>query len=362
MIKTSAEFLNSVKKYKKIVIIIKGSPDPDAIASSYAIREILRNISIYSEIAASKKISLSQNRAFVRLLNIPLKIVKSFHPENFDGYIITDFQCNEVKGISEKIPCVAHIDHHQRNNNNIISDFTLIKTDAGSTSTLIAHIIMNMNLSLSDEQMRMISTALMFGIQTDTDSYEHTSDLDLEALKYLSAYADMRIINKINGIPMSGATMSFYNRAIENSIVYKEWGFYGIGYIEIEQRDSLAITADLLLKKSRLKTIAVYSIVHDAGKHELFLDVSLRTKHANLDLNSLIKKITPNGGGRVYKGAYQVRLDYFRNTPDRDMLWKTIETVTLEWLKKSRDSVYLHELTGITKNIFRKAVSFLKNE
>lgn len=362
MNKAAADFLNSVKKYKRIMIIIQGSPDPDAIASSFAIREILRHLSIHSEIFASKKISLSQNRAFVRLLNIPMRIVKSIQPENFDAYIVTDFQSNIVKGISEKIPCVAHIDHHQKDGNRIIPDFTLIRTDAGSTSSLIALMIKNMEVSLAESQMRPVSTALMFGIQTDTDSYEHAGDLDLDALRFLSARADMNIINRLNGIPMSGPTLSFYNRALENGTVYKDWGFYGIGYMDIAQRDSLAIVADLLLKKSGLKTIAVYSLVNDTGKHELFLDVSMRTKSRTLDLNSLIKKITPTGGGRVYKGAYQVKLDYFRNTPDRDNLWKTVEAVTLEWLKRSRDAAYLHELTGITKNLFRKAVSYLKNE
>jgi len=362
MNKAADDFLKCVKKYSRIMIFIQGSPDPDAIASSFAIKELLKILSIDSEIYSSKKISLSQNKAFVKLLNIPLKTVKTLQPENFDAYIITDFQNNEVRGISEKIPCAAHIDHHQKDPNRLPADFSLIKTESGSTSTLVTLLLKNMAPGLNDEQCKSVSTALMFGIQTDTDSYEHTGDLDIEALGFLSSRADMDIINRLNGIPMSGPTLSFYNRGLEHGTIYRDWGFYGIGYIDISQRDSLAIAADLLLKKSGLKTIAVYSIVSDPGKHELFLDVSIRTKSANLDLNSLIKKITPNGGGRVYKGAYQVKLDYFRNAADRDSLWKTIENVTLDWLRKSRDSAYLHELTGITKNLLHKAVSFLKNK
>ncbi|HOP29892.1 MAG TPA: DHH family phosphoesterase [Spirochaetota bacterium] len=362
MNKEASDFLNSVKKYKKIMIIIQGSPDPDAIAASFAIKELLKNLSINSEIYASKKVSLSQNRAFIKFLDIHLKTVKELQPENFEAYIVTDFQSNEVRGISEKIPCAAHIDHHQKDPKRLPSDFSLIKTESGSTSTLVTLILKSIEVKLSENQCRAVSTALMFGIQTDTDSYEHAGDLDIEALGFLSSRADMNIINRLNGIPMSGPTLSFYNRALKHGKTYKEWGFYGIGFIDIEQRDSLAIAADLLLKKSGLKTIAVYSIVNDNRKHEMFLDVSIRTKSNNLDLNSLIKKITPTGGGRVYKGAYQIKLDYFRNTADRDALWKTVETATLDWLKKSRDNAYLHELTGITKNIFRKAVSYLKNK
>ena len=270
MNKAASDFLTAIKKYRKILIVIQGSPDPDAIASSFAIKEILNELSIQSEITASKKISLSQNRAFVKQLEIPMKIVKNFQPENFEAYIVTDFQDNNVRTLTGKIPCAAHIDHHQKDRNRIKSDFTLIRTDSGSTSTLIALMIKNMEITLNPKQMKDISTALMFGIQTDTDSYEHASDIDLEALKFLSANADMNIINKLNGIPISGATLNFLNRAEENSTIYKDWGFYGIDYTEVEQRDSLAITADLILKKSGLKTIAVYSIVNDQKKHNFF--------------------------------------------------------------------------------------------
>ncbi len=353
MNKVAEDFLNSVKKYKRIMIIVQGSPDPDAIASSFAINEILKLIGIHSEIVASKKISLAQNRAFVRILNIPLKIVKSFHPENFDSYIVTDFQSNIVQGISGKIPCAAHIDHHQKDGDRIAADFSFIRTESGSTSTLVSLMMKKMDLRLAGDRLRAVSTALMFGIQTDTDSYEHTGDLDIEALGYLTANADLQVINSLNGIPLSGNTMAFYDRAVDNRTEYKGWGFYGIGYIDITQRDSIAIVADLLLKKSGLKTIAVYSVVTDSKREELFLDVSIRTVISALDLNSLIKKITPTGGGRVYKGAYQVKLDYFRNIPGRDELWRIVEFSTVDWLKKSRDTAYMYEIKGIIRKLFR---------
>lgn len=354
MNKVAEDFLSSVKKYKRILIIIQGSPDPDAIASSFAIHEILKLLGIHSEIVAAKKISLAQNRVFVRILNIPLRIVKSLHPENFDSYIVTDFQSNVVQGISGKIPCAAHIDHHQKDGDRIASEFSLIRTESGSTSTLVSLMMKKMPIQLSGDNLRAVSTSLMFGIQTDTDSYEHTGDLDIEALGYLSSSADMSVINRLSGIPLSGRTLSFYNRAMENNTEYKGWGFYGIGYIEPAHRDSIAIAADLLLKKSGLKTIAVYSIVTDSKREELFLDVSLRTRISTLDLNALIKKITPTGGGRVYKGAYQVKLDYFRNIQNRDELWKIVELSTIDWLKRSRDIAYMYGIKGIISKFFRK--------
>ena len=362
MNKAAADFLSSVRKYRNIMIIIQGSPDPDAIASSFAVQTILRRLSIDSEIFITKKISLPQNRAFVRNLGISLKYVRSLQSGRFDSYIITDFQSIEISGISDHIPCAAHIDHHENAHGKVLPDFALIRTDSGSTSTLVALMLKHAGVELTADEMRAVSTALMFGIQTDTDSYEHAGSLDLEALNVISCSADMNVINRISGIPMSAETIACYNRALDNAFIYRDWGLYSIGYLDTAHRDSIAIVADILLKKSRHRTVVVYALIHDRENRELFLDASLRTGSMNLDLNSLIKRITPTGGGRIYKGAFQARLDYFRSIPDRDLLLKTVEMATADWIKKARDSEYLYEITGITRNIFRRIGGMLKNQ
>ena len=353
-------FLLSVKKYHNIIIIISGSPDPDAIASAYALKVLLSTVSISSDIVITKKISLSQNRAFVKYLKIPVFYKKTLTPQNYDAYIIPDFQSNIVDGITHHIPCAAHIDHHTKTDTIAVSDFSLIRPDAGSTSSLIALMIKDHAAALGKKDLITASTALMFGIQTDTDKYEHATPVDIEAMHYLSEYSDKKLINKINGIPVSPATMRYYKKAALNRHIYKDWRIYGIGYIDIEHRDSIAITADLLLKKSGKTTVIVYAIVEDKERDGLFLDVSLRSRSENLDINSLVKSISPTGGGRQYKGAYQVKLDYFRICPDRDLLLKAVELTTIERLKRSRDEIYIHTISSIFSSALKRAASFFR--
>jgi len=204
------------------------------------------------------------------------------------------------------------------------------------------------------------STALMFGIQTDTDKYEHATPIDIEAMRYLSEFSDKDIINRINGIPISPVTMKYYRKATENQHVYKDWRFYGIGYIDVANRDSLAITADLLLKKPDTNSVVVYALIEDKSGSDLFLDVSIRSKSENLDINALIKNITSTGGGRQYKGAYQIKLDYFRFCPDKDLLWKTVEITTIEKLKKSRDEIYINKIGTVFSSVLKRAASLFK--
>lgn len=357
-----AAFASAVKKYRRILIYIQGSPDPDAIASSYAIKIMLSRMNIESVIVSGKKLSLSQNRAFVRSLDIPLKTGAKPGPDEFDAYIVTDFQSNTVPGISDRIPCAAHIDHHEPDCAVAAADFSLVRPDSGSTSSLVAAVFMQSDIAFSKNEMRSVATALMFGIQTDTDDFQHTTPIDTGALRFLSEYADMDIIRKIEGIPLSPETIKLYNRARNHEVVYKDWGIYGTGYIDIEHRDSIAITADLLLKNSEHKTVAVYALVEDKKKDDLFMDVSFRTVMETLDLNSLIKRITPTGGGRKFKGAYQVRLGYLNSCRERDLLWKVTDSATRRRIRDARDSLHLHEIKKLPARAFEKIASFLKNK
>ena len=351
-------FINSVKKYKNIMIIIVGSPDPDALASAYAVKCILSTVSVHSDIIITKNLSLSQNKAFVKSLQIPLIFKETLSPQKYDAYIITDFQDNNVEGISGLIPCAAHIDHHAEIKG-AEADFSFIDTKAGSASSMLALMVQDHSANFKKKDLISICTALMFGIQTDTDEYVHATQIDMDAVHFLSEYADKKIINKLNGIAMSSITVAYYHKALENQQVYKDWHIYGVGYIDIGHRDSIAIIADLLLKKNEDgQTAIVYAIVED--KNDLFLDVSIRTKLSNLDINSFIKNITTTGGGRNYKGAYQIKLDYFRDCPDKELLFQIVALTTVEKIKKSKDKMNKTEISTLYESALKKVNSFFK--
>jgi len=148
--------------------------------------------------------------------------------------------------------------------------------------------------------------------------------------------------------------------AKENEVVYRDWAFYGIGYINASNRDSIAIIADMIMKKNAHKVVAVFAIIENHKKRETYLDVSLRSSSSAVDLNRVIKKITPNGGGRKYKGAYQVKLNYLKNVPDKDMLWQVVEAATVETLRKSRDTFYITGIEKLYGDVKEKLYSLLK--
>ncbi len=359
MNKTAELFIKTVSKYNPIAIYIPGSPDPDAIASAYAIKQILNKLNLDSDIFAEKRLSLSQNQAFIDRLKIPVYFGKDINVKKYQGYIVPDFQNNRIENVSDKIPCIAHIDHHGNSENAIEAEFSLIKTDVGSTSTMVALIMKYSNLNFSSDEKGSIATALTFGIQTDTDKYQNVTAMDLEALIFLAENADSQILQEINSMPISPKTLQYFKKAKENEVVYKDWAFYGIGFINASKRDSIAIIADMLMKNSDHKVVAVFAIIENHKSRETYLDVSLRSASSAVDLNRVIKKITPNGGGRKYKGAYQVKLNYLKNVPDKDMLWQVVQAATVETLRISRDTFYISGIEKLYGNVKNKVLSLI---
>ncbi len=346
------ELVSALKDYKSIAIFIKGSPDPDAIASSFALKAICDAISVKSTIYTGKKISLPQNIALVKELEIPIRYVENLSSiTGHDAYAVVDFQSPGLEDLPGKPPCVAHIDHHNPVEYENEVSFKFISADVGSTSTMMTLLIESLDINIDETVLTPVTTALLYGIQTDTDKYDHASELDYAALRYISNYYNSAVIRKISRIPLSKKTIKLLEEAVNNHIIYKDWLITGIGIIEDSNRDSIAIIADFMLKNRNISTVIVFALVEDVKNNNMFLDASFRAKDENVNLNDIIKEITSEGGARKYKGAFQIDLNYFYYCPDKILFWEVVRLTTVNILKKRRDGVYMTELRGFYNKI-----------
>ncbi len=344
-------------KFRNLLIFIKGSPDPDAIASSCAVKHLCELNGIKASVVASMPVSLAQNQVFIDRLKLPFHVRQNISPEDFDGYVILDHPSAEIPEL-EDLPCAVHIDHHEKVKQQREPSFSLISTKAGSVSTLMALIFKESGTDLP----RRLATALLFGLQTDTDDFSHLSEDDREAVSFLSSLADMGLLNRISGVPVSESVISGMKTAEENMVLYKDWLISGIGFTEEKDRDTVALVADRMLKKTGADVVFIGAAVKRKHTPKLVLDVSVRSSKARINLNSIIKNITLTGGARKYKGAFQVDLDFFRFCENEDDLWQMIFPVLVAAVKKQKDSMVprsmknlLSKLSDSTSRILYKA-------
>ncbi len=358
-----AAFLQAISKHSNLVFCIKGSPDPDALAAAFVCAALAERLGKKCRIVATQALSLHQNRVFAKRLSLPFELTHDFArlADWGDAYLVLDHASAVVEGLSDRLPCVVHIDHHDAVEASFPIAMRWCRTDVGSTCTLVAHILEACHdaFSISSRDMRRMTTALSFGLQTDTDQCRLATPTDYAAIKFLSRFADTALLKQLSGIPMGRTTTNRLQRAERNQIIYKNCLFAGVGFIPVRSRDDIAIIADLLLRRQQVALVAVFALVQDESRKKLTLDASVRSADRGLRLSTLIRRIASDGGGRRFKGAFQVKLDYFLTYSDREALWAFVEKVTVEKLKQTRDSHYKVRLQGLLESAEETAAKFL---
>ena len=333
--KAAQSLLKAIRRYRAILISIKGSPDPDAIASAYALKSMCSALGVKATIASPVYPSLPQNIKIIKNLRLPIEFkCQANHSENFDAYAVLDHPSVDIEKLTGAIPCAIHIDHHEPTDDKIPVDLKIIWEDVGSVSTIMTLMLDQLKdrIVIEPAVEKRIATALYLGLQTDTDDFQHMSEGDRRALDLIMPRIDRDKIKRINNVAFPEEAIPYLHSAIQNQTIHEDWLISGIGYIDEKLRDTLAIIGDFLLKNEEVSKVVVFALVEK--KKGLTLDAVLRTQSKRFNLNNFIQKITTEGGARTYKGAFQVDLDYFRYCPEREQLWKLVYQTTLEALKR----------------------------
>ena len=330
--------LNSVRN-TKLLICIKGFPDPDNIASSLALQWIARKYDIESDIIYFEEISHHENRALVKKLDIDIDHYnESMDLESYNYFAVTDSQNPELPiKLPASCELLVFIDHH-KSLGTIKSKFLDIREDAGSVSSIFAEYLKNSDFKFDGENVEesKIATSLMHGIRSDTDDFIAAYSIDYEASKFLAPMVDRDLLALISRQSIPAKTMDLTQVALQRKDIRGNFMFSGVGFVREEERDGIGQCADYLLNREGIDTVVVYGVV--GGE---YIDGSLRTKSHILDPDKWIKDIFGKdpegiyyGGGRKDKGGFQIPLGVLGKCADKELLWilikKTIDELFYE--------------------------------
>lgn len=315
---------------KKLLICIKGYPDPDNIGTSLTLQWMARHYDIATTIIHFEAISHHENKALVKKLDLDLVQYDSkFDVSEYDYYAVNDAQTPDLP---IKLPptcrLLVFVDHHKILGT-IDGDFVDIREDAGSTSGIYGEYLIHGPLGFSetsDEESR-IATALMHGIRSDTDNFVNATAIDYQASEYFSRFVDKDLLSLISHQSIPAKTMDLTQVALQRKDIRGTFMFSGVGYVREEDRDGIGQCADYLLYREGIETVIVYGVVGNQ-----FIDGSLRTKSHTLDPDKFLKDIFGQdengryyGGGRKDKGGFQIPLGVFARCNDRELLWILIK-------------------------------------
>jgi nanoRNase/pAp phosphatase (c-di-AMP/oligoRNAs hydrolase) len=318
------------------VIVIRGYPDPDALASAWAHARLAASIGVECDIAHLPIMSRAENRAMVNLLEVPLVRIRG--AEDLDRYVamsLVDANAVELT-IKSGLPCVSIVDHHAVSGK-LTADFIDIRPGVGATSTIYTEYLRDAPTRAleSGGLASRLATALAYGIRSDTDDLLRASPADLYAMGDLAEHFDRDVLASLSRYAVPEASMQILRRALEAMKVEGTWAFAGVGEVRAQDRDAIGQAADFLVRRDGLKTAVTFALI------EGNIDGSLRTVDPAVDPALWIKEAfgvgplgRPYGGGRRGKGGFQIPLGPLAMCPNHHDLWRVCKEMVESTIRR----------------------------
>jgi nanoRNase/pAp phosphatase (c-di-AMP/oligoRNAs hydrolase) len=287
---------------ERVLIVLHNDPDPDALASGLALRNVLRRNKQTAIIAALQGVTRPENLRMLNLLDIHVEIIKPLQIADYDRVAMVDVQPHYFGGEIDRVDLV--IDHHpeQPGYSAVFKD---IRADYGSTSTILTEHLRAVDANISERT----ATAMLYAIKSDTLFFNRQANrVDIEAFSYLYPLADAALIRKMEGAEITTERLEYVLKAQQYGRMSEQVFCAFLGTTPRE--DFIPYVADFYLQLENVKWTIVSGIVNDS------LIMSVRNLGYSRNAGEFVRKyfadIGSAGGHRAMAKAV-VPLAAFRN-------------------------------------------------
>lgn len=285
----------------RILIFCHDNPDPDSLATAYALQHLfLVKTGQKATITFGGIIGRGENRTMVRLLEIDAVKVQDLDLREYSVFCAVDTQPGTGNNSipAECRPDVV-IDHHPLRDDTGQVRLVDVREDYGAAATILFEYLRAHEVSINTK----LATILFYAIKSETqDLGREWSKADREAYLSLVPLVNNHILYEITHPQAPRGYFSSFNKAIESARTYGEVLVFNL--YDIEVPDMVSEMADFLL---RVDDVAV---VMGMGHYNGMGVLSLRTLREDLNAGDLIQQVvqgigTAGGHGMIAGG--QVR-------------------------------------------------------
>src|SRR5688500_2440752 len=154
----------------RVVILLHNDPDPDAMASGLALRNVLRRTKQTAVIAALQGVTRPEHQRMMNLLDIHVEIVTPDQLSEFDRVAMVDVQPHYFGGVIDRVDLV--VDHHPEQSG-YTAVYKDIRADYGSTSTILTEHLRAIDVNISERT----ATAMLYAIKDRKSTRLNSSHL-----------------------------------------------------------------------------------------------------------------------------------------------------------------------------------------
>src|SRR5215510_5859678 len=278
---------------ERLLILLHNDPDPDALASGLAVRNVLHRTKATAIIGAIQGVTRPENLRMVNLLDIHVEPVTPDSLREYDRVAMVDVQPHYFGGLIDRVDLV--IDHHpeQPGYSAVFKD---IRANYGSTCTILTEHLRAVDGNISERT----ATAMLYAIKSDTLFFSRqTNRVDLEAFSYLYPLADAALIRKMEGAEITQERLDYVLKAHRGGSLSDQVFCAFLG--PSPREDFIPYVADFFLQVEDVKWTIVAGIVGES------LVVSVRnlgyTKNAGEFVRRFFADIGSAGGHRAMAKA-----------------------------------------------------------
>ena len=239
----------------RVLILLHNDPDPDALASGLALRNVLRRNRQTAVIAAFEGVTRPENQRMMNLLDIHVEIMTAAHVADFDRVAMVDVQPHYFGGEIDRVDLV--IDHHPEQSG-YTAVYKDIRVDYGSTSTILTEHLRAVDANISERT----ATAMLYAIKSDTLFFNRQANrVDIEAFSYLYPLADATLIRKMEGAEITMDRLDYVLKARQNGRMTEQVFCAFLGTTPRE--DFIPYVADFYLQLENVQWTIISGIVND---------------------------------------------------------------------------------------------------
>jgi len=227
---------------RSCTFLVQNDPDPDAIASSLALRQALDLRPEHSPIVTLGQITRPENLRLITALGVKVRHVERRQLESLGPFVLVDVQ---PPYFGEALTNVAAVIDHHPSNGEYIARYRDVRTWFGASATMAAEYL----LAEHDAPIgTSLATALLYGIITDTKSLSRAaSDEDLEMFAYLFPRADHALLRRIQHPSYGPLALRRLGQALQRARVRDGLAYVHLGRLPADQEHVVAQLAEFCL-------------------------------------------------------------------------------------------------------------------
>lgn len=294
--------LEVLQPYDDLVVLMHDNPDPDAIATGWAIHTIIGEcLGRPARLVGGGAIVRAENREFVARLRPPIELVSGLDITRPTGVIFVDCSPLAVNHIpfGGLLEPLAVIDHHPSSR---LPDGVVPLVDVRPRAAASASIGTAYLRQLKVEPDERLASALLYAIRTETRGFEtEHSRLDRGAIRWLTKWANPTWIAEIESAPLSTGYFGDLTLALQNTFLYGDAAFCLLP--RAEGAEVVGEVADLLIRCEGIQRVLCAAAVDGA------ILISVRTAADDEDAGKLVQALLDglgHGGGHAHRAGGKI--------------------------------------------------------